>query len=754
MNSLKDLSNHNKNFQLHWIDERSAKIVFSNAAPINQTIYVNEGHDHILPLGIDILDIVQGETLNIALEVDTTHLPGSEVQWATLPSGVTSSIVGNTYRLSNITTIDQWNIIKAPTIKSSLVGFGDYYYISTISYSSSYKTWTITTHIVEGIFFESFFTLSSVATPLRYGNAIFNSLFNAILNGNAIVSSGLAVNAVASFFASGVKHLFSVTNASSFSYTSGSTELITGNPTVSNTDGFTITATIQPTGVFNINTITTAGSGGTVNFDNINKILTITGSYTQVNSHINTMSISSVDRYDYKFSITYTITENLSGSTPVIKYQNMNPVPYIFDTISDGTYNIADFLKHNTAIPAIYDSTAGNFTYEIYPQNSSDIIDAVYIPSKTTSYSTSSGNHLLWSTDYVGPYISGDGHTAIGGYRLGSVLNIYKKTYTGAWTLFQQIPSASISTGGISFDGSRFSTVNQIYSLSGSSYILEKQLSSSPYYDVIKISFDGIFATSRNFNNNYLEIYKRTNNTWDLIQTISTPHNSVQSCIGKDVIYINTDLSSKIISKYRYNSSTNQFDLETTYTSTYTVLEMACNYDGSCFCYKSFVGTTHYFKILSVVGTNWTEEFSYSGSSWTSTTVPLIMSSDGSLVFLQPYSLSSPHGRVYKKIGGTWTLIYDIANLVSISEVGNGFLSSYSLSTASEVYQSGTINLWNYDASTKKIKIVTDKTTFNNMRNDIKFLTSDGFSSTIDMRYKVTNPAAAFSYTNNLLTGI
>lgn len=199
MNSLSELNQHNQDFVLNYTDERPAQIVFSRTVPVNVSSSALQGYNTELTLGIDILDIVQGETLDIKLEVDLSSISLASLTWDTIPSGCTATQIGNKYIMSGITTLAQWKLINSPSIIVNMYNDGSYSYNASIKYQlTGDKSWSVSLRISQGarlnsnynffadsqrliaptFYYDSFFDLQTFGGRVRFGTGTVNVTSN------------------------------------------------------------------------------------------------------------------------------------------------------------------------------------------------------------------------------------------------------------------------------------------------------------------------------------------------------------------------------------------------------------------------------------------------------------------------------------------------------------------------------------------------------------------------------------------------
>jgi hypothetical protein len=163
MNTIQDLNTWGQT-QVDYVDDRLAKVVFDRLVPTNRTTSATYGGSHVVPIGINIIELVKADTLDIRLEVDVSSVAGATVTWATPPEGITitNPIVG-IYRASGITTLDQWSSVRTPNVNLPSGYDEDFSYFVTLRYNPS----QIKQYIVD-------VEISAIANV----SAIFNSVAN------------------------------------------------------------------------------------------------------------------------------------------------------------------------------------------------------------------------------------------------------------------------------------------------------------------------------------------------------------------------------------------------------------------------------------------------------------------------------------------------------------------------------------------------------------------------------------------------
>jgi hypothetical protein len=344
MNSLQELNTFG-NSTITYTDTRPAAVKFDRINATNQAISVNQHDTHPASPGFQIIDVIRPTDCLPTYTINVSGITGATVTWPVVPSGctVTNPSTG-VYRISGVNSATTWNIVRNPTINLTVSYVGVGTYTCTVTWNST-QTKTSTT------------TLTVVDID------IFGS------------------------------------NPSDFYFLGGVAGTITGNPVIIDNYSTTWTATVTPSTTSLITSLTSAGSGGTSSFNGTTKVLTIAGTKTQVNSHLNSISyvIPSSTKQDFTFQYGVVNDTLLEGDS---RTQQMFTTEILSATRSTETYatNTSTTISNGPLITdALYTGT-GNYAMTITPSTtaavSSFTIGATlnYWPSYTTSGSFDSGS--------------------------------------------------------------------------------------------------------------------------------------------------------------------------------------------------------------------------------------------------------------------------------------------------------------------------------------------------------------------------
>lgn len=343
MNSIQELNNYG-NQPITYQDGRASTVLFDLAIPVNQTVNIVQAHTFSLTPGINITEIINYQECATRFIVDTRNLSGVVLTWATMPAGVTlTESPAGYYTVSGLQTAEQWEAIKSPTVSlPSNAYVGNFVIASKIDFltriAPNLQTWT---------------TAVSVRAAVQ------------------------------------------LTEPEDFYYDAGVANALTGTPTILdeldiNPATWTVTVTSNDNTVFG--SLSTAGTGGTSTWNAGTYTLTITGTKTQVNSHLGSLTYTAPVNEEDQFELTYTLTNSV-GSTPVIKHQSMygGTNLYFYYTRGDAYYNedTPTTINNGPLISDVAHAGDGTYTLTIGP----NIANAVASMSSTGTGGTSSWNN-------------------------------------------------------------------------------------------------------------------------------------------------------------------------------------------------------------------------------------------------------------------------------------------------------------------------------------------------------------------------
>jgi hypothetical protein len=204
----------------------------------------------------------------------------------------------------------EWTIVAVPSSLGSVVSFTSTYTTGgTFTFNSTTKSFTIvgTRQQVNSHLSNIVYTSTSVAVDFILSYSLTNDI-------------DLAEDNKIQFLKN--PNLLYLTNPTTFYYTEdGVNQRILNAPIITDTsysgsDNYVLT--ITPSDVAAVGTLSSQGTGATVNFNNSTKVYTITGTRTEVNSHLENIFLTTQPDYADVFSLSYSvITPQLNTATKI-----------------------------------------------------------------------------------------------------------------------------------------------------------------------------------------------------------------------------------------------------------------------------------------------------------------------------------------------------------------------------------------------------------------------------------------------------
>jgi hypothetical protein len=144
MNTLEDLNTYGQT-QLSYTDSRDPDIIFDRPLPVNQEVSIAVGQTHTVPIGIDITEIIKPDLLNIFYEINVSSVAGATVAWDITPAGCSvSNPSTGVYRMNNIDTVAQWQIVRSPNIIIPSNREDNFTYTAAIKWDpTKTKSWSV-----------------------------------------------------------------------------------------------------------------------------------------------------------------------------------------------------------------------------------------------------------------------------------------------------------------------------------------------------------------------------------------------------------------------------------------------------------------------------------------------------------------------------------------------------------------------------------------------------------------------------------
>jgi hypothetical protein len=325
MNTLEELNSYG-NETIEYTDSRAANVTFTSVESLDYFLIINESTLHSVPVGIEIDEIINYASSLPTYTINLTDLTNATATWPTLPSYVTvENTTAGIYIVRGMRSQNDWDIVKSPSIAMPNSFFGEWSYSPTITYvyQSVLQTvnWLVTLEVLES-----------------------NSLGDTV----------------------------------DFVYNISSSQVIADNPLIIEigTLNPTYTITVTPAAVSSVSTMSSAGTGGTSNFNNSTKVLTIVGTKTQVNSHLSSITFTAT-AVENDFNMTYQATSSAGGTDTKVQFFRCASILFLGVVRTPAVYYTEDIPLTVTGGPLITDTAfdgSGTYTYTVTPSSSSAVL--------------------------------------------------------------------------------------------------------------------------------------------------------------------------------------------------------------------------------------------------------------------------------------------------------------------------------------------------------------------------------------------
>jgi len=142
--------------QITFTDERDPGPLFDRPFANDVEQALSFVFEYNIEPTINIIDVIRPEDTSISYIVDVSSVPGTQVTWASIPSGCTLTQNGDVYTISGINTVAQWETVKTPTINVDTDFQGFFFYNVTIKWISLFgektKSWQVGYFIPVSVF--------------------------------------------------------------------------------------------------------------------------------------------------------------------------------------------------------------------------------------------------------------------------------------------------------------------------------------------------------------------------------------------------------------------------------------------------------------------------------------------------------------------------------------------------------------------------------------------------------------------------
>ena len=358
-----------------YTDNRDPSVTFTTLYPVAQPLTVYQGAPHALPVASNITEIINYPQAAVAYIIDMRNtLLDCQVQWSSIPTGLTlTQPAHNVWKITGIKTVSDWNAIKSPTVTVNENLLVDFSYLVTVEYlSSKYVSWNVN---IDTVLYDV------LSTPSTF--YFEDGLTQNVLNGPNI-----------------------------FDYRAQQS---------------TWTVTITPDDLTVFTSMYTSGVGGTAYANPSTKVITISGTKDQVNSHLDNlyMVYSPTNTSDMNltyFAINGTGTLSLTVVQPLVcdtvRYLGFATYPYYTEDVTFSLTGLPVITNYETVtsdgntpktvqiVDTLYDLTATG------PSFSGDVVfSPSYTPAVGTgcfAFNPGNDGYLYAQNTNVGQMGSGD----------------------------------------------------------------------------------------------------------------------------------------------------------------------------------------------------------------------------------------------------------------------------------------------------------------------------------------------------------
>jgi hypothetical protein len=312
MNSLEQLNSFSSQ-GVDYQDQRDYVITFTPATPVNQTVAITEGAQFTSAVGTNITEMFSTPgPMYYTIDLSSITFPVL-FTWQNTPPGVSAEIIATkVYRMAGFIGPEVWDLIKNPLIQIYDQGT-NFSYTASISYLNPAdttqrltKSWTVSVTVTDTL---------------------------------------------------------ELSEPGSYTYVKNIAGVIDNEPQiVDTTPNATYSLTVTPSSTVFVSTMSSAGSGGTSSFNGVTKVLTLTGTKTQINSHLNSITFNAATNQIGTFLLYYSLVNNITGLTTTVS-QSM------IGSANGYRINAGTFLEDTPFNPGISivdgSATATSFTFTI-----------------------------------------------------------------------------------------------------------------------------------------------------------------------------------------------------------------------------------------------------------------------------------------------------------------------------------------------------------------------------------------------------
>lgn len=297
-NSLTDLNSFSLD-PIVFEDQRDYAITFDPVSPANVTVSLTEDENFVSPVGTNITFLNSAPAANLTYNIDLTAFgSNATVTWTSpLPSTVSELNPGSdVYSLTGLFSPEVWNQIRNPIIN---IRDQD----TNFSYTANIR----------------------FADPANIANVAVKSW-----TVNAIVTAADELSPTATW-----------------SYVQNSSGTIADAPNIvdSPPGDPSYILTVTPSAISVVNLLESFGTGGTSEFNFATKVLTMAGTKTQVNSHLDSIRFTPEANIVQNITLAYVLTNSPSGLVST-ETQTINALTEAFTIRNSYVEDVAASLEY------------------------------------------------------------------------------------------------------------------------------------------------------------------------------------------------------------------------------------------------------------------------------------------------------------------------------------------------------------------------------------------------------------------------
>jgi len=154
---------------VEYTELRDPRIRFDRTSATNQTAQTSPSGTHLVPAGIEVIELIRPADVNLYIEIQlatpaTTTVSLTSAQIA----ACVFEVLGNgLYRISGIDSLEEWDLLKSPSITINNQQGNPFSYTVTLHYSNNLsKSYTVQAQVVVTSTLASTFSLVSTADPI------------------------------------------------------------------------------------------------------------------------------------------------------------------------------------------------------------------------------------------------------------------------------------------------------------------------------------------------------------------------------------------------------------------------------------------------------------------------------------------------------------------------------------------------------------------------------------------------------------